>query len=274
MRKLILLPLALLLAACSAGTLQVMSYNMRQGNAPDGDNHWEKRCPATIAMLEDVKPDIFGVQEAHGFQVDYITDNLPYYQNVGVGREDGEDNGERMSIFYNTDKVELLDWGTYWLSETPDVPSKGWDAACVRTATWTKLKMKKGGREFFYVNTHLDHIGGEARRNGLALIVGNIARMNPDGLPMVLTGDFNVTPDDPCLEDLDNMMKSARVEAPHTDNSDTYNAFGKSGEQARVIDYIYYSAFDSCDNFRVVDDSYAGIPYISDHYPITVTLKF
>lgn len=272
MRKLIFLPLALILAACSSTELQVMSYNIRLGVANDGENSWGQRCAATIEMLNDVKPDIFGVQEAYDFQVNYITENIPSYGCVGVGREDGLEKGERMSVFYNTEKIELLEWGTYWLSETPDVPSLGWDAACRRTATWTKLRMKDGGKEFFYVNTHLDHIGPEARRNGLALIVERIAGMNPDGLPMVLTGDFNVTADDPSLDDLDKMMKSARVEAEHTDNSITYNGFGK--DTARVIDYIYYSGFGSCDNFRVVNATYAGIPYISDHYPITVTLKF
>ena len=275
MRKfLLLLPFVLMFAACSQTELQVMSYNMRQGNSPDGINHWDNRCHATLSMLREAKPDVFGVQEAHGYQVSYITDSLPCYRSVGVGRDDGFEKGERMSVFYNSDKFELLDWGTYWLSDTPDEPSKGWDAAYPRTATWTRLKMKKGGREFFYVNTHLDHIGAQARRNGLILIVDRIAAMNPDGLPMVLTGDFNTTEDDPCLDDLDLRMKSARREAPVTDTGITYNGFGKEGELARAIDYIYYSGFDSCDNFRVLRDSYDGIPYISDHYPITVTLKF
>lgn len=273
MRRLSLISLALALVACSPAQLKVMSFNMRQGNAPDGENAWENRCPATIAMLQDVIPDVFGVQEAHGFQVDYITDNLPAYTGIGVGRDDGKELGERMSIFFNSDKIELLDWGTYWLSETPDVPSKGWDARCIRTATWSKMKMKKGGKEFFYVNTHLDHIGPEAQKNGLALIVNRIAAMNPDGLPMVLTGDFNVEPDNACLNDLNKMMKSARIEAPHADNGNTFNGWGNE-EAACVIDYIYYSGFDSCDDFRVIRDSYAGIPYISDHYPIVTTLEF
>ena len=97
------------------------------------------------------------------------------------------------------------------------------------------------------------------------------SEMNPGGIPMILTGDFNVTADNPCLEDLNRMMKSARVEAPHTDNSITYNAWGNE-ENSSVIDYIYYSGFKSCDNFRVVNQSYADIPYISDHYPVYATI--
>lgn len=273
MRKLLLLPLAIMMAACSSPEIQVMSFNIRLGVANDGENSWPNRCPATIAMLQDQKPDIFGLQEAFDFQIGYINENLPVYDNVGVGRDDGVREGETMAIFWNTEKIELLDWGTYWLSETPEVPSRGWDAACIRTATWTKLRIKDCGKEFFYVNTHLDHVGPMAQKNGLALIVERIAEMNPNGIPMILTGDFNVTADNPCLEDLNRMMKSARVEAPHTDNSITYNAWGNE-ENSSVIDYIYYSGFKSCDNFKVVNQSYAGIPYVSDHYPVTVTLKF
>ncbi|MBQ5814977.1 MAG: endonuclease/exonuclease/phosphatase family protein, partial [Flavobacteriales bacterium] len=136
--------------------LTVVSYNMRVGTADDGENSWEKRKRATPLMLRDKMPDIFGVQEALGFQVDYIMENCPEYASVGVGRDDGAEKGEYMSIFWNTSYVEMKDWGTFWLSETPDVPSMGWDAACMRTATWALMKDKRNGREFYYVNTHLD----------------------------------------------------------------------------------------------------------------------
>ena len=274
MRKLLLfLSIVLCLNSCAATRLQVMSYNIRLGKANDGENSWNSRRPATVAMLNEVKPDVFGVQEAYDFQIKYITDNIPRYSCVGVGREDGKEKGEHMSVFYNSDKVELLDWGTYWLSETPEVPSFGWDAACMRTATWTKLKLKENGKEFFYVNTHLDHLGEVARRKGLALIVERIAAMNPDGIPMVLTGDFNVSPDNPCLEDLDKMMKSARKVARESDFEITYNAWGDKKTQM-VIDYIYFSGFRNCPDFRALRGTYEGIPYISDHYPVTATLIF
>ena len=107
-----------------------MSYNIRLDHKGDGDNAWPVRKEATIAMLEDVKPDVFGVQEALPHQVAYITEQAPNYKNVGVGRDDGVAKGEFMSIFWNVETMEMLEWGTYWLSETPDVPSYGWDAAC------------------------------------------------------------------------------------------------------------------------------------------------
>ena len=272
---LILAAAAALLPSCSKSAdnnLRVISYNIRLMKGQDGENSWEYRKPATAAMIKEVNPDIFGVQEAYAEQVQYINETCPEYGSVGVGREDGVSTGEHMSIFYKKDAIELLDWGTYWLSETPDVPSKGWDAACYRTATWTKMKHIATGKEFFYVNTHLDHIGVDARKNGLALIVSRIGEMNPGGkLPMVLTGDFNVFPDDEGLKDLDKIMKSARIYAEDSDEKASFNGWGTD---SKVIDYIYYSKFSKCLNFKVLDQSFAGVPFISDHYPVVADLKF
>ncbi len=259
------------IAGCGrqAETLDVISYNIRMGVADDGKNSWEHRRGATIDMLQDKRPDIFGVQEAFDFQIEYITDSLQQYGSVGVGREDGKQAGEHMSIFYNTETVTLIEWGTFWLSETPEVPSMGWDAACPRTATWALLE--KGGHRFYYVNTHLDHVGKEAQKNGLALIVDRIADINPDGFPMVLTGDFNVTPDDAVLDELETRMLNARNTAAETDSLGTFNGWGNADS---IIDYIWYSGFSSCEKFETVRTQYGSIPYISDHYPVHATLVF
>ena len=277
--------LAFLLAfPCGAG-IKVMSYNVRNGVAKDGDNSWELRKEATSAMLDDVNPDVFGVQEAYDFQIKYIAESCPRYKAIGVGRDDGKSKGEHMSIFYNEDRIELIDWGTYWLSETPDKVSKGWDAACYRTATWALMCEKSTGRRFFYVNTHLDHKGVVARKEGLALLHRKISEMNPNGLPMILTGDFNVLPDNPGLEDINKLMKSARFNCVEGDSFGSFNGFGSKGrskgaptlenadlDSLTPIDYIYYSGFDFCTEFRVVTKTYAGKPYISDHYPIWANL--
>lgn len=252
-------------------TLSVMSFNIRMGEGKDGTNSWQYRCPATIYMLRDKQPDIFGLQEAYDYQVLFIKENLREYNNVGVGREDGKHKGEHMSIFYNKKKVSLLKWGTFWLSDTPGKPSKGWDAACIRTATWALMKDKRSGRKFYYVNTHLDHVGKEAQKNGLALIVEKIKEMNPDNLPMVLTGDFNVVSSDPVLSDLNMIMKNARVSAERTDNLNSFNGWGKSSS---IIDYIYYSGFASCPKFETIQKKYGDFPFISDHYPIKAVLIF
>ena len=251
--------------------VKVISYNIRLIHPKDGPNEWKYRAEASPAMIKDYAPDVFGVQEAVAEQLMYLDDKLHKYSFVGVGREDGVSKGEHMAIFYNAKRVNLLDWGTYWLSETPDQPSKGWDAACKRTATWTLLQMKDSGKKFFYVNTHLDHLGQVAQQKGLDLIVKRIAAMNPDGLPMILTGDFNVTPDNPVLSELNTKMLEARNTALKTDSRATFNGWGS---RALNIDYIYYSGFAQCLEYETIVWQYKNVPYISDHYPIVARLIF
>ncbi len=250
--------------------LKVMSYNIRLGSAQDGTNSWALRYSATEEMLKDQKPDVFGVQEALDYQIRYIED-MCGYESVGVGRENGKAEGEHMSIFWNKKTLKMLKWGTFWLSETPQKPSMGWDAACFRTATWALMKDKRTGEKFYFVNTHLDHKGAEAQKNGLNLIMDKIAGINTEGLPMVLTGDFNMEPSNPNLAELDARMQSARKIAAQTDSHATYNGWGKA---SKVIDYIYVSGFSSCPEFRTVTDRYADRKFISDHFPVTATLIF
>ena len=259
-----------LLQAQESEGLKVMSYNIRLGSAQDGTNSWALRYTATGKMLEDQKPDVFGVQEALEYQVRYI-EEMCGYESVGVGRENGKKEGEHMSIFWNKKTVSMLKWGTFWLSETPEKPSKGWDAECFRTATWALMKDKKTGKKFYFVNTHLDHKGTEAQKNGLKLIVDRIAEINPDGLPMVLTGDFNIEPKNPALKDLDARMQSTRKIAEKTDDHATYNGWGKS---STMIDYIYVSGFSSCPEYQTVTKRYEDRKFISDHYPIFARLIF
>lgn len=257
--------------AQDASDLKVMSYNIRTGEAKDGTNSWALRYPATGEMLLDQKPDVFGVQEAMSYQILYLEDNLRDYKYVGVGRENGKKEGEFMAIFWNKKTVSLLDWGTFWLSETPDKPSMGWDAACKRTATWAVMKHKKTGKKFCFVNTHLDHVGVEARRNGLQLIVDKLAEISEDGLPVVLAGDFNMTPDDKALAPLEGKVESARTVAVKTDSKGTYNNWGKASD---VIDYIYVSGFGSCIEFQTVTKKYADRKFVSDHFPVMARLIF
>lgn len=283
MKKVLLSLFALALSFSSWASIRVMSYNIRLGVAKDGDNAWELRKEATPAMLRDIRPEVFGVQEAYDFQIAYILEQCPEYRAVGVGRDDGQARGEHMSVFYDSSRIELLEWGTYWLSETPDVPSYGWDAECRRTATWTLMREIASGQKFYFVNTHLDHVGVAARKNGLALIYNKIKEMNPGGLPMVLTGDFNVLPDDKGLTELNTLMKSARFNSVEADSIGSFNGFGKYGMSSgapklndskkekgtlRPIDYIYYSGFDESLCFKVVTETYAGKKFISDHYPV------
>ena len=260
-------------ASAQSQELKVMSYNIRLSTDKDGTNAWKYRCPATLEMIKDQNPDVIGVQEALPEQVNFLEEWVEGYDYVGVGRENGKKEGEHMAIFWNKKTVKLMKWGTFWLSETPEKPSKGWDAACYRTATWALMKDKRTGERFYFVNTHLDHAGAEARKNGLKLIVERIAEINPEGYPMVLTGDFNMKPSAPELKDLDACMKNTQKVALTTDTHQTFNGWGKA-KSDMVIDYIYYSGFSSCLEYQTVTKKYAERKFISDHYPIFARLIF
>lgn len=279
MKKVLLIAVAILAAlplsaAKSKGpaSIKVISYNIRMGTAGDGPNSWEFRAPASSIMINDQDPDIFGLQEAFSFQAEYLKQSFTKYKYIGVGRDDGKKKGEIMAIFYNRKRIALKKWGTWWLSDTPETPSKGWDAACYRTATWALMKDKRSGRLFWYVNTHLDHKGHEARAKGLSLIMDKIAEMNAEkNLPLILTGDFNMKYSDPSMSEVLVRMKDARETAAVTDHHDTYNAWGK---RSALIDYIFYTGFSSCTEYHTITKSYFGRTFISDHFPISAVLVF
>lgn len=253
-------------------TIKVMSYNIRYDNPNDGANLWNIRKPATKEMIYDVRPHIFGVQEALVNQIRFIEENCPEYASVGVGRDDGKEAGEFMSIFYDKEKVNLIDWGTIWLSETPDKPGLGWDGWCPRTATWAKMELTGTGKRLFYVNTHLDHGGKRARKNSLDLIISLIKEKNTENVPVILTGDFNVAPDNMfTLENLQSFMNNAAVTATVADSHPTCNTFGKRGD--KYLDYIWWKDFNECLEYRVITKEYSGIKFISDHWPIISLLK-
>lgn len=284
MKRLYFVFTALVLVSCARmnakekdnTNLVAMSYNIRSdidGKLSDGSNSWCYRQDASYDLFKEFAPDVCGMQEVRPHQKYDMEMNCPGYVFIGVGRDDGLKKGEHMLIAFRKKSLKLLDWGTYWLSETPDVPSIGWDAAYPRTATWAKFKHLATGKEFFFVNTHLDNKGPQAKRNGLALIVNSIAAMNPDKLPMILTGDFNMTPGDEKMADLEKVMQSARTVAEQSDTAYSFNDFGKS-DHHWILDYIYINRFSACKTFKVINKQFRSIPYISDHYPIITTLEW
>lgn len=252
--------------------LTVMSFNIRYAGAKDGTNSWEYRYPAVAMMMDDQTPDIIGLQECVWEQFNYLKNVFDKkFKIVGVGRDDGKKEGEMMAIMYNPKTISLLKWGTFWLSETPDTPSKGWDGQCYRTATWAVIKDKTSGQKIFYVNTHIDHVGVEAQKNGVALIVQKIAEMNTEGLPVVVTGDFNMGFADPALDSIKGVMSNARETAVATDDLESYNGWGK---EKKTLDHIWYKGFSSCTKFETVTKPYYERKFISDHYPVKATLIF
>ncbi|MBR1574884.1 MAG: endonuclease/exonuclease/phosphatase family protein [Bacteroidales bacterium] len=251
--------------------LTAMSFNIRTANAKDGTNSWEMRADAVLEMIKDQHPDVIGMQEALLRQVQPLAYFLDGYKWIGVGREDGKKDGEIMAIFYNKKTTSLLKWGTYWLSETPEKPSKGWDAEYMRTATWALFKDKKSGKKYFMVNTHLDNSGPEARKNGLSLILDRIAAMNPGGLPLLLTGDFNMTLGDASMEPVKAAMHNCRDIAAKSDGLDTFHDWGRSRSS---IDFIWEKGFGSCIEYQTLTKEYGGRAFVSDHFPILAKLIF
>lgn len=255
--------------------IKVISYNIRMNTKADGDNCWDNRKHASINMINEEKPTIFGLQEALPEQVQYLAENLPQYGHIGVGRDDGKTQGEHMAIFYLKNEIELLDGGTFWLSETPNEPSKGWDAACFRTCTWTKLKMRSNGKVFAYLNTHLDHVGKVSQKEGLSLIVKRAKEIVANDMPIFLTADFNSVTSKPIFEPVKAFMQDAREAAFETDRRATIN-FYKPGNEDKaewIIDHIFFRGAKA-KKFRVLRDKDYGAPYISDHYPVVLEAEF
>ena len=264
---------ALMGVACNrTSEIKVMSYNIRLSSGTieaDSIYHWEHRKQASLELMHQEQPTVFGLQEACPDQMDYMVENLPEYGYIGVGRDDGKRKGEFMSIFYKKDEVELIDGGTFWLSQTPDQVTKGWDAACFRTCTWTILKKKYTGKKFVYLNTHLDHKGQEARKESIKLIVAKAEELTGGKLPVFITADFNSPTTNEIFKPMQSAMKDARVEAPITDERGTLNCWGTTPPGV-VIDHIFFRGAEA-QKFEVLRDKDYGAPYVSDHYPVMLT---
>lgn len=262
------------MAACvgtaEKSTVSVMSFNIRYGDANDGENSWPNRQEAVVRMIESVNPDIIGLQEAKLMQNEYLAEHLPQYAQIGVGRDDGDKEGEFMLVMYKTEKYDIADFDSFWLSETPDEVSRGWDGACNRTVTWARLIEKGTERELFIFDTHLDHIGLQARIEGLKLLIAKIDEIAGKA-PVFVTGDFNATPDDYILEPMFKSFLSARDKAPQTDRHGTFNGFG-TAPNSIIIDYIFYRKAVAT-AYRTVSEDY-GVPAVSDHYPIVAEFNF
>ena len=270
-RKLILLTALILspfvLSPMMAQSITIMSYNLRSSvkNEQDGINGWENRKQAAVKMLLAEQPDVVGMQEEMPDQEAYLREHLsPYYDGVAISRDPNNREDEACAIFYRTDKYELVRTNTFWLSETPDVPSKGWDGKYKRIVTYVHLRDKKSGQLYLVFNTHLDHKGVVAREKSLALIADSAIAIGGDTIPMFVMGDLNVTPDAPELAPMWNTMKLAQNEAPVTDMGMTFHSWGKG--KGKMIDYIFYRNASALE-FRILKNGY-GVPYLSDHYPV------
>jgi endonuclease/exonuclease/phosphatase family metal-dependent hydrolase len=259
-------------------TVTVMSYNIRMDTKADGVNQWGNRIEKVTDLIKKHNPDLFGVQEALHNQMMDLQNNLPDYQFVGVGRDDGKEKGEYSAIFYKKDKFEVLKQNTFWLSETPTIPgSKSWDAAITRVVTFAVVKEKSSGKSFIYANTHFDHIGKEARKNSANTIKHLLLDFMKDykAIPVLVSGDFNSEPTaEPYLNMIDGKELQLTDARPGTDVTGTFCGFEVGKIECRTIDYIFHSPQWKASNYKVIQEN-DGKYYPSDHLPVmaTFTLK-
>lgn len=235
------------------------------------ERFWEKRIPLVCEIIRKNAPDSFGVQEAHIGWMTALKENLPEYDYVGVGRDDGKEGGEFSAVFYKKDRFTASDSGNFWISETPDIPSKGWDAACIRIATYVKLTDKESGEAYVHFNTHLDHVGDTARIEGVKMIKEKAASFG--GVPVVCTGDFNVTQGSECYNTMvSGNMADSRLLAPETDDSLTYHGFDPENIK-QIIDFVFVDR-DTVKplKFKVIDEKVNG-EYYSDHYAVYADIE-
>ncbi len=260
----------------TAQSLKIMTYNVRLDLDSDGENSWTNRKDFFASQIQFYEPDIFGVQEATPNQVIDISTSLSQYSIIGIGRE-GVGKGESSSIYYKKERFSILASSTFWLSETPDKISKGWDAACNRVCTYALFKDLKTYKTFLVFNTHLDHIGELARTNGLKLILSKMEELNTQNNPVIFMGDFNSEPTTDRIIALKKVMNDCREisQTKPFGPSGTFNNFKHNEPVTKLIDYVFVSKKNEfiVNKFAVLSDS-KDLKYPSDHLPVYVELFY
>jgi endonuclease/exonuclease/phosphatase family metal-dependent hydrolase len=255
-------------------SINLLSYNIRFDNPDDGLNSWSNRKEKVAALIRFHDVGIACLQEVLHHQLIDLDKRLPNLSWVGVGRDDGKQQGEYSPILYDNQKFKLLDSGWFWLSDTPDVPSIDWDAACVRICTWVKLKHLANSIELFVFNTHFDHVGEIARQNSAQLIIHKINEI-AQGYPLVLAGDFNVSPNsDPIKTIAEKFFDSYLVsDEPPYGPIGTWNAFDFNSTLDQRIDFIFTNERINVIKYANLSDS-EDQRFPSDHLPVFAKVSF
>lgn len=255
--------------------IDVMSYNVKYANENDGENSWSLRKDYITTQIQYYKPEIMGVQEAVFEQLEHFKDHLDSYKYVGVGRDDGKTKGEFSAIFYDTNIFKVSMDNTFWLSESPEEVSVGWDAAMERVCTYALFELKESGQKFWVFNSHFDHIGEKARNESAKLILSKIEEINAENLPVIFMGDLNLEPDTEAVQSISAIMNDSKtVAALDFGPEGTFNGYHFCEPATRRIDYIFTSKEDiGVLKYAVITDS-KEMKYPSDHFPVLVELEF
>ncbi len=257
-----------------AQELKIMTYNLRYDNENDGLNMWENRKELILSQINYYEPDVFGTQEGLYHQLSWLDENLENYNYAGIGREGGT-KGEYSAVFYNSEKLNVIETQTFWISETPDKISKGWDANHFRVCTYVLFEEIISNRKFFVFNVHLDHRSDIAREKGTKLILEKIKNINDKNLPCFFMGDFNLTPDQSPIKSICEEMFDSRnvcLTRPFGPE-ETFCDFDICNPPQKRIDYIFV------DKKNITVTKYAALVnvrntrYPSDHYPVLINCK-
>lgn len=264
----------LLISPISAQNIKVMTFNIRYNTERDGINKWDNRKDRVAEMVKFYEADFCGMQEALIGQIKDLQERLPEYAHFGLGRDDGKEKGEFSPIFYNKTKFKLLKNETFWLSETPQKPSKGWDANLPRIVTWGYFQDLKSKKKFYVFNTHYDHIGQIARAESSKLISRKIKEI-AQTKTAILTGDFNATPDSEPINIILSGLTNTKVisQTPHFGPDDTFTGFESKERDKSEIDHIFVNnPKQKVLKHATLSNTWAGL-FASDHHPVIAEIS-
>ena len=267
----LLFTLCSLMFKVHATNLVVESFNIRYDNPADATNAWPNRQQLIYAHLNTLRPDVLGLQEVLHHQLNWLSEQLPDYDYIGVGRDDGVNAGEFVPLFYNKNTLTKLDGGNFWLSETPQIAgSIGWQAHLPRVASWGHFE--KNGSDFFVFNVHFSHVSDVARQKSAEFLLTHIPAI-AGSKPVILLGDFNMLHNSSAYKTLTTGPLLPLIDTAilaHAEGAGTYNGFA-AGERER-IDYIFISKGLKSSGYRTYQLNVAGV-YISDHFPISTVIS-
>ena len=259
-------------AAGKSTPLRVLTFNVRTTiNVDDGAEAWPKRRQLFVATIRGARPDLIGTQELSKMQGDYLVSSLPAYSWFGIDRQGGHSD-EHMGVFYRRDRLELIRSGNFWLSETPDVPgSNSWHTPFPRMATWGLFEDRRSHKRFYLFNTHFFYRDEDepARTKAAGVLLKQMAAIDADGTPEMLTGDFNTTPGSNAYDLISASLIDIRKHAPSVSGPDEtfHNWTGKADQR---IDWMFEKGFTPLSDSTLT--THRGTLYPSDHFPVLATL--